>query len=114
MRIALEPISYQIACFKGNEAVVGEAIALPPPLNEFRMCVRHDGTEWRIDHYDSGYAIVGPAIDVFEERGSRLAYFRKWKRDGRSKTRVVAWLVRYLLHLRKSKPDQLDKLRGWV
>lgn len=114
MKIVTQPIAYHIACWRENRLVTGEALALPPPLNEFRMCVRKDGKEWVIDHYDSGKAIIGPTVDALEERKGRLAYMRKWQRDGRSKVRVVAWLIRYLLHLLRTKPETLNQLRGYA
>lgn len=113
MKIATQTIAYHIACWRENRLVTGEALALPPPLNEFRMCVRRDGKEWVIDHYDSGKAIVGPLVDALEERKGRLAYMRRWQRDGGSKTRVVAWLIRYLLHLLRTKPATLNQLRQY-
>ena len=114
MHIATKAIAYHIACYKSTRLVRGEALALPPPFEDMRFCVRKDGREWVVDHYDSGMAMIGPVVDALETRNGRLGYMHRWQRDGRSKTRVVAWLIRYLLHLTRKQSSLLAQIREYV
>lgn len=94
------PIQYRIATagVGGWETVSGYAFELPRPFHRLRFCVRFNGRDWAVDHYDSGMGVFGPVMNIFEERKRVIAYVKKWRRDDASRTRIVRWLLRYLKH----------------
>lgn len=54
----LKKIEYKILMYHGEKLVTGYAMELPPPLQNFRCCLRRTGHRaWSCDHYDSGRAV---------------------------------------------------------
>ena len=108
-------MAYRIACHPEPKQVTGYAIELPPPFDAMRFCVRRCGAgDWTIDHYDTGYAFCGPLIHVLDESKANRAALNKWRFEGGTQVKAVAWLCRYLDHLRRTKRGKalLRKLRS--
>lgn len=67
----LKKIDYKISQFDGNRQVTGYAIDLPPPLQNFRICLRRKNNKaWTCDHYDSGYFVdyAGATLTAAKKR----------------------------------------------
>lgn len=93
------PVHYKIQThLTGHHYVNGYAWQLPAPLSGLRFCVRECNGEWVIDHFDSGLGVHGPLIEVGDQDRRRLAYVRRWRRDGATLERCARWLERYLRH----------------
>lgn len=93
------PVHYKIATLSGSPYVNGYAVRLPAPFSGLRFCVREDRGQWTVDHFDSGMSCSGPVMSVGEKRSHVVKYVNRWRRDGRSRTSTVRWLVEYLTHL---------------
>ena len=100
MNIKTKPIVYRISAFPYPPIMVGEAIDLPPPWSDIRLCVRQimpgepnkPSGKWQIDHYPTGL--------------SAHSFVGGW-----SSTRKYA-LMRLLARLTAATPRELRVLRS--
>lgn len=101
-RLRYAPIRYQIAIYGGALDVKGYAVDLPAPLDWLHICVRRDTwNDWRIDHYETGVAIVGPVWRVTSElTAAQRRLQRRYRFDHSSRDAIVrsAWAWCNYLH----------------
>lgn len=97
------PIEYWTFHVHGQVRQYGYAVRMPKDLQYIRLCARFDGEEWVIDHYDSGYAFVGPVMCGIGPRQTTHQYVERWRRNGKSRTSAVHWAIRYIRHLKALK-----------
>lgn len=95
------PVDYRIDCLLGPRDVRGYAFQAPAPFDRLHFCVRRDGREWVIDHFESGLGVSGPVVSVTARDRTALTYVEKWRADRRSRSKAVAWLLRYLPEARR-------------
>lgn len=109
------PLHYKISTpLTAGRWVDGFAVRLPAPFSRLRFCVRHEGTDWRVDHYDSGMGVIGPTMTVGERRQNVILHVKRWQRRGRTRGGAVVWLMEYLAYLRRTgKLQRVMHLNGF-
>jgi hypothetical protein len=110
VNIKTKPIVYYISAFPNPPTVRGEAIHLPPPWADIRLCVRQimpgeidkPHGQWQIDHYPTGMSAAS-FVPHADTRGAALM---------RLVARLKAATPRELRVLRAATADDVVRALG--